>query len=169
MKKSIELIPDTVKLNFCLAIETVSKHSGIKKRELLKSQSHSLAIYRYMIFALMDKIGASDIDSGSMIGKDHSTVIHGLKEHKNLCDQNYKGYNTLFERIETEFLSRVQIDDISHEDPQEKSFYELIHEIETLESSIKKIKNVLIDSYLEGFDLKDEISEKLKSALPKSA
>lgn len=169
MKKSLELIPDNVKLNYCLAVETISKHSGIKKRELLKSPAHSLAMYRFMIFALMEEIGTSNLDSGSLIGKDHATVSHGLKEHANLYEQNYKGYKTLFDTSRQDFLGRVQIDDLSNQDPQNRSFYELIREIEVLQSSIKKIKNVLIESYLEGFDLKEEVSEIIKSALPKSA
>lgn len=169
MKKPIDQIPDKTKINFCLAVEIISKHAGLKKRDLLKSRSHSLAMYRYMIYHLLKThVGGPEIDFGSLVGKDHSTVVHGLAEHKNLYNQNYRGYRDIFDVVEREFVNRLTIEEILDVDPQMKSFYEVIKEIEAVEKSVQRIKTVLIESYLEGYDIKEEIAKRI-TALTKSA
>lgn len=165
MKKSIDKIPEETKLNFALAVELVSKYSKVPKRILLKNTSNKYANQRFMVFTMLKYTKAADVDSASLFDKDHSTVINGLKEHVNLYEQNYKNYAVVFDKAFKEFKIRISPEGLKKLDPQNQNFYDVIREISRVEKSIQKIKNVLLDSYIEGFEINEEILKKLKTSL----
>jgi len=168
MRKPLNLIPDDCKINFCIAVEIVARHAGISKRKLLKDPSHKLAVQRFIVFALMDSFDGkySNIDVGSLAGKDHSTVINGQKVHSEMYETNHeKTYRDYYDKIYEEFMSKLSIESIEELDPQKKSMFQVISEINKIEMSLKKVKDVLIESYLEGFELNEEIRNELKSIL----
>lgn len=169
MKTPIKSIPDDIKLSFCLAVNIVCKHSGLKKKDLINDPNHKIAMHRFMVFALLEDLEVPYCNTGGLIGRDHSTVMHGVKEHKNLYDQNHKGYREFFDLIKEDFSKMIEENNTFFEDNHDIQFFESIKELNTIEESIKKIKSNLIDIYMEDFKFKDEIAEELKSALEQSA
>jgi Asp-tRNA(Asn)/Glu-tRNA(Gln) amidotransferase B subunit len=108
----------------------------------------------------------SNIDVGSLMNKDHSTVINGQKVHSEMYETNYeKTYRAYYDKIYEEFMSKLSIESIEEFDPQKKSMFQVINEINKIEISLKKVKDVLIKSYLEGFELNEEVRNELKSIL----
>jgi hypothetical protein len=164
MRKNSNLIKNSTKLNFCLALEIISSYLGLNRNDIYsKNRKQEVVFSRYMMYALMDEIEESNIDVATLVNKDHSSITHGLVEHIELYSQNYKNYKNLFDPIRREFLFRSKKSDEQFQKLQDQSFYELIQEMDKLEELVIKIKQNLLDSYLRGDDLRDEVSERINS------
>lgn len=169
MKKPLKNIPNSIKINYCLAIEVASKHFGVSSKELitLKGRADNSALKRYMIFNLMKLAGAENIEIGGLMNKDHSSVNYGLNEHINLIEQDYIGYRDLYNRIEAEFIERRAFPDDINDENKTPSFYGIIQELSKVENSISRVKSILMDSFIEGKDLDEDLVGKLTEELSK--
>lgn len=167
MKKPIELVSEQCKIHYALAAEVVSKHTGFTVEQLQKkTRSGGVPLGRYTVFALLNSLKKyPDLDIGGVFGCDHVTVAYGLKTQKDLYETDFKGYKKLYDAILEEFQSRLDPEEFSLVDPQKISFYDIIRKIEQIESAISMIKGVMVDSYLKGYNVNDELKEKLNSTL----
>jgi len=76
---------EDIKIDPQWAINAASEYFGIRKDELMgKSRTQRLVFPRYCIFKLLrDKTNWSLTDIGRFLGKDHATVLHGIRTIEN--------------------------------------------------------------------------------------
>jgi len=69
-----------------LILNLLKENYGITKSDLLsKGQKHSIVFYRYLFFYLLKKYSSSRlIGIGKILKKDHTTVMHGIKNIENI-------------------------------------------------------------------------------------
>jgi chromosomal replication initiation ATPase DnaA len=78
-------------------IEVVERHN-LKK----VSRKQEIIYPRYYIYSLLRDAKYSLSAIGRIFGKDHATVLHGIRMHKLFTRQNDKVYEMLIEQVKSE-------------------------------------------------------------------
>lgn len=78
-------------------IEVVERHD-LKK----VSRKQEIIYPRYYIYSLLRDAKYSLSAIGRIFGKDHATVLHGIRMHKLFMKQNDKVYEMLIEQVKSE-------------------------------------------------------------------
>lgn len=78
-------------------IEVVDRHD-LKK----VSRKQEIIYPRYYIYSLLRDAKYSLSAIGRIFGKDHATVLHGIRMHKLFTRQNDKVYEMLIEQVKSE-------------------------------------------------------------------
>ena len=165
MKKTIEEISPACKADFALALETVSDLLKVSRKKLLsKSRITECLMGRAMLYSLMDYTDKHDYASiGAFFGKDHSTVLHGLREHAKMYKQDYNEYQNLYDLIFKSFKGKLD-HDVQGMTVNEKSHYEILNKIDLMIDGLTVIRNSVLDDYISGIPMSQKLKEKLVEA-----
>ncbi len=141
MKRNLDKIPQSFKILTNEIFEEIEKHLGISRKQLLSQRrDHEIVAARYMAMQLMDMSLDSTLGTiAGLIGRDHSTVVHGLKEHKKLYEENYRNYTHKFDRIRMRFKKRelTLIDAINIVSQKQEI---ILEEIKFMSTSIRNLE-----------------------------
>ena len=82
----------------------ISRHSNIEPEVLIgKSRQGVIIPWRQMLYTLaFDLTGHGLPEIGRQLGRDHTTILHGIKRFNKLCEQNpmvYKIYKSLRDEL----------------------------------------------------------------------
>lgn len=73
----------------------------IEMFDLRKSDRHQPFLYRrYYLYYILHKNGYSMIHIGKIFNKDHSSIIHGIKVHKNMIQIKDKYYQLFVDELD---------------------------------------------------------------------
>lgn len=153
MKKDLNHIPNECKIKAALLMELVEKEFNITKDEIMSKSRKELFIEArcmcYYILHRVELFGPTDISG--VFNKDHSSVIHGIKIHKNLYETNHNKYKDKYDNLISTYLYKRD------NDPNQNNIYSAILKIDEKRNKLSKIKNALTMSYLTGKQLKPEM------------
>jgi hypothetical protein len=165
MKKDKNLVPDICITHFTLALEIVSRYSGVERTEITsKKRINRLPLLRGMVFSMLRSINIhADIDIGSILGMDHTTVAHGVNVNYDTCETD-PFHKKLYEECRKEFVDRIfkNSEEFNITNP---SYFELIKKIVEIETALKSLRIMIATTYAEKNDIHSNLERELDRIL----
>jgi len=165
MKKTVEEVSSVCKADFALALEVVTDICGVSRKKVLsKSRIDEALAGRCILYALMDYTDRHDLASvGAFFGKDHSTILHGIREHQKRYDQDYNGYQSYYDRSLELFKEKLN-KEVQAMTANDQSHYEIINKIDDMINGLSVIRDAVLDDYVSGIPMSEKLKEKLVEA-----
>lgn len=90
-------------------LDIISKESGIGISQIIsKSRKREIVNVRYIFCSIMkNNYNYSLVHIGELIGRDHTTIIHAIKQHRNRVqnEELYRGLTTnIYEKISLKII-----------------------------------------------------------------
>lgn len=65
----------------------ISESFGVTKKDLLSNKrSSKIALARHVLYRSLTHLGLNLSEAGRVVGKDHTTVRHGIQVYNNMCE-----------------------------------------------------------------------------------
>jgi F420-0:gamma-glutamyl ligase-like protein len=139
MKSNLDLVPQDIKVEANTIYETVQDLFGISKTMVMsRTRVYEIVTVRYMIMSLLDEnpnCGLGVI--GALVNRDHSLIVHGLKEHVKLYEQNHKEYRIRYDLLRNT-LKRESVSMMKKIQDVEYKLDAIIEEVINLRNELKK-------------------------------